>query len=221
MEREPTPSTSTHCEAEGEELAGCLVAIEMSLGEETPVSSPVPLQHLGAPPVATQVSDPAPPTCTSSMWGRRRTPRVTDRQLQETEALSFIQRVDADDRFDLFGHALASSCRQLPTERQEDFMCFSFGVVADFHHTLALPEVGGLLTRFRQALGPRRGQFSDAVSTATQRQNLGNPAPYPAPYLPTARTQFVQSFLPCPPTSSGPQPTASRPSTPPRYHNFY
>ncbi|XP_075710459.1 uncharacterized protein LOC142743497 [Rhinoderma darwinii] len=118
MEREPTPSTSTHYEAEGEEeLTGCLLATEMSLGEETHWGRR--LQHDGAPPVATQVSDPAPPTCTSSTRGRSRTPRVTDRQLQvETETLSFIQRVGADDRFDLFGHALASSCCQLPTERR-------------------------------------------------------------------------------------------------------
>ncbi|XP_075684280.1 uncharacterized protein LOC142652514 [Rhinoderma darwinii] len=75
MEREPTPSTSTQHEAEGEEqLAEDLVATDMLLGDETPVSSPLSVSHRDAPPVATQVSHPAPPTSNSSMRGRRRTP---------------------------------------------------------------------------------------------------------------------------------------------------
>ncbi|XP_075696901.1 uncharacterized protein LOC142662571 [Rhinoderma darwinii] len=225
MEREPTPSTSTQHEAEGEEqLAGDLVATDMPLGEETPVSSPLPVSHLDAPPVATQVSDPAPHTCNSSRRGRRRTRRVRNRQLVvQTESMSLIQRVDGDDKFDLFiffGYALASSCRQMPTERQDHFIAFCHTVAADFPNAPALPELSVLLIHFRQAVQLHQAQLSGAVSTTTQSQPLTAPAPYPAPPLPTAGGQFFHSFYPYHPTSSGPQPTCSNPSTHPRYYNL-
>ncbi|XP_075711506.1 uncharacterized protein LOC142748292 [Rhinoderma darwinii] len=184
-EGEPTTSTSGHCEMEGEEQS---VATEMSPGEDTPLSA----SHADAPPAATQASGTAPVTrTTSTRRRRRRSPRVTDRQLEvESKALSLIGRVDGDDQFDYFGYMMASICRQMPVERQYQFMSFCLAVAGDFTHAPALPELGELITHFRQALRSHQCHASGAVSTATQTQPLPTPAPYPTPPLPTAGAQF-------------------------------
>ncbi|KAM3927669.1 uncharacterized protein RB166_005886 isoform 1-T2 [Leptodactylus fuscus] len=67
------------------------------------------------------------------------------------------QRVDDDDHFDVFGYEVASTCRQMPPDRQQAFKAFIYAVAAEFLSSPALPELEYLITQFRQSIGLANG----------------------------------------------------------------
>ncbi|XP_056376425.1 uncharacterized protein LOC130273499 [Hyla sarda] len=63
----------------------------------------------------------------------RRSLRITDSQLEvESQALSFIRRVDSSDDSSYFGYEMASCCRKEPLDRQNHFKAYYHAVAQVF-----------------------------------------------------------------------------------------
>ncbi|XP_073540365.1 uncharacterized protein [Phyllobates terribilis] len=239
MESEPTPSTSAapiqEVEVDLEDQADTSwVATPPSPGEETSAAASkitaVTISTVSPVPVVIPITRPMLPTRTASIRGRsRRALRVTDRNLEgESESMSLNRRVEGNDRFDFFGFGLASHCRQMRSEHQDDFMSFVHAAAGLFNTADSLPDLGDLINTLRWASGlrelpPRSLPRPRVKSISIQTDPVNFSALQPPPVQPTTGSQLLSTFYQCPPTpytSSGPtesQPTSS--STSPDYSN--
>ncbi|KAM3913583.1 uncharacterized protein RB166_018839 isoform 1-T2 [Leptodactylus fuscus] len=113
---------------------------------------------------------------TSTHWRGRRTLGRVDQQLDmESEALSLIRSVDDNDLFDYFGYGIASCCRQMRTEAQQDFISFVYAAAAFFNSVFPLPELGDLINSLWSVTGMRNASSLSqprrrVVSTSTQTE---------------------------------------------------
>ncbi|XP_056392611.1 uncharacterized protein LOC130285279 [Hyla sarda] len=78
----------------------------------------------------------------------RRSLRITDSQLEvESQALSFIRRVDNSDDSSYFGYEMASCCRKVPLDRQNHFKAYCHAVAKVFLSPQALPPLEDMIKK--------------------------------------------------------------------------
>ncbi|XP_069608673.1 uncharacterized protein [Ranitomeya imitator] len=239
MESESTPSTSAapiqqvkvdlEDQVESSWLATPPSPVEETSAATTKIAA-VTISSVSPVPVVIPATRPMLPTRTASIRGRsRRALRLTDRHLEgERESMSPNWRVEGNDRFDFFGFGLASHCRQMRPEHQDDFMSFVHAAAGLYDTAESLPDLGDLINTLRWASGlrelpPRSLPRPRVKSISIQTDPVNFSALQPPPAQPTTGSQLLSTFYQCPPTpytSSGPtesQPTSS--STSPDYSN--
>ncbi|XP_040266899.1 uncharacterized protein LOC120981428 isoform X2 [Bufo bufo] len=116
---------------------------------------------------------PNPPTATSATCGQNEEARqLIDKQLHR-EALSLIRRLNGDDEYDYFGYEIASSCRQMRPDRQEDFMSYIHAVTSVFRSNQPLPDIEDMICHVQWVAGLRPApppslSRPEATSSTTQ-----------------------------------------------------
>ncbi|XP_056397675.1 uncharacterized protein LOC130293198 [Hyla sarda] len=113
----------------------------------------------------------------------RRSLQITDSQLEvESQALSFIRRVDSSDDSYYFGYEMASCCRKVPLDRQNHFKAYCH----------AVPPL--------EALSPLEDMIKNLHITAGHRA----PSPPPPAYNISTQTEgfYVGTYNPLPSQSS-------------------
>ncbi|XP_044127910.1 uncharacterized protein LOC122921753 isoform X2 [Bufo gargarizans] len=116
---------------------------------------------------------PNRPTGTSATCGQNEEARqLIDRQLHR-EALSLIRRLNGDDEYDYFGYEIASSCRQMRPDRQEDFMSYIHAVTSVFRSNQPLPDIEDMICHVQWVAGLRPApppslSRPEATSSTTQ-----------------------------------------------------
>ncbi|XP_075703196.1 uncharacterized protein LOC142667560 isoform X2 [Rhinoderma darwinii] len=202
-ESEPPPSTSHQESLEAEphspDDAGPSWVSTAAQGAEETSAPPaaVPL------PVATPTHPPLPTRSPSTRQQSRRTLRTMDRQLEvETNAMSFIRRVNGDDDFDYFGYAIASRCRQMQRHVGQTFISYVHAVVAAFEIAVPLPPLEELVYSLHTTTGLRdpssRMPHSPRSLNASTQTEMPNP---PSSHsIPSAGSQFLETMDAHPPS---------------------
>ncbi|XP_056430390.1 uncharacterized protein LOC130369316 [Hyla sarda] len=159
----------------------------------------------------------------------RRSLRITDSQLEvESQALSFIQRVDSSDDCSYFGYEMASCCHKVPLDCQSHFKPYCHAVVQVFLSPQALPPLEDMIKHLHITAGhraPSPPPPAHNISTQTEGFYVGTYNPLPSrsssgvyPYHPPFQTQYPSSVI------SHPNPSASSAlesfSSEPTYHNL-